>query len=330
MGTGALKTTLASLALLAFTAEARAFDCAKASGKFEKAICADASARSADDALNKSFAELLAASDPKMRKAIASSEVAWLQDRDNACADAAAAGLGSCLARESDRRRAFLTGQPEQGPGAPGKIAPWFRFEKGGKGKAAVDMELLKFADPKSPGERAFNAAADKLLEDISEPEKDDPAADRYAFSTRMRLVYASPKLVSAQAESYQDSGGAHPNSGIVNINLDVAAGRLLKFDDAFDGKSAEKIFATCLEQIKRAKKERIGDDAPLSSEDLVDLAKTVKESTGDLAAWSFGATEATVTYNPYAVGAYAEGSYECTLAYSALKPLVRPAFPLP
>jgi uncharacterized protein YecT (DUF1311 family) len=325
-----LKAALASLALLAFSAEARAFDCAKAASKFEKAICADASARSADDALNKTFADFLAASDPKLRKTITSSQIAWLQDRDNACADSAAATLGACLARESDRRRAFLSGQPEQGPGVADKISPWFRFEKGGKGKAAVDMQLLKFADPKSPGERAFNDAADKLLEDIIEPEKDDPAADRYAFSTAMRLIYASPKLVSAQAQSYQDSGGAHPNSGVVNINLDVAAGRLLKFDDAFDPKSAEKIFATCLDQVKRAKKERLGDDPPLSSEDLADLAKTVKESTGDLSAWSFGATKATVTYSPYAVGAYAEGSYECTLANSALKPLVKAAFPLP
>lgn len=319
-----------ALTLCALGSPAQAFDCAKATSRFEKAICGDARARDADAAMGKAFSDLTSGADAKARAAATGAQIAWIRDRDSLCSQDKGAALAACLAQASDLRRAFLAGSPEQGPGAPSRIVPWFRFEKGGPGKAAVDMELLKFADPKSPGERAFNAGAAKFLEDITEPEKDDPAGDHYAFDNRMRLVYASPKLVSAQASGYADSGGAHPNSNVANINLDVAAGRLLKFDDAFDAKAARKVDAICLEQVKAQKKERMGDDAPLAPDDLKELGKSIADSTGDLGAWSFEATKAEVTYNPYAVGSYAEGAYGCELGYDALRPLLKPGFPLP
>jgi len=318
------------LALCALGSQAQAFDCAKATSRSEKAICGDARAHDADLAMSKAFSDLITGADAKFRAAALSAQIAWIKDRDRLCSDAKAGELAACLTRESDSRRAFLSGEPQQGPGAPSRIAPWFRVEKGGHGKAEVDMELLKFTDPKSPGERAFNAATGKFLEDIAEPEKDDPAADHYAFDNRMTLVYASPKLVSAQASAYTDSGGAHPNSYVANINLDVAADRLLTFADAFDAKAAQKIFARCEEQVKGQKKERMGGDAPLAPDDLKELAKNVADSTGDLSNWSFGANKVEIVYNPYAVGSYAEGAYGCDLGYDVLRPLVKPGFPLP
>lgn len=315
---------LAISALAVVASKAQAFDCAKASNRFEKAICSNAAARAADERMSKAFSDLAASADAKTRSGITASQIAWLSQRNGACADSKANDLSGCLARESDRRQAFLTGAPEQGPGAPDRIVPWFQFEKGGKERAAIDMELLTFADPKSPGELAFNGAVKKLLDDILQPEKGDFGSDHYAFTTRMRLVYASPKLVSAQADGYADSGGAHPNSSISNINLDVGAGRLAQFNDVFDAKSADKVFAICVDQVRAAKKRRGGAD------ELSDLIKNVREATSDLAAWSFESAQAVVTYDPYAVGTYAEGYYECKIGYDKLRPFVKPNFPLP
>jgi len=319
-----------ALAVSAIASRAQAFDCAKAASRFEKAICGDARAHDADTAMSKAFSDLIAGADAKTRAATTAAQIAWIKDRDQTCGESKAGALAGCLADQSENRRAFLAGQPQEGPGAATRIVPWFRMEKGGRGKAAVDMELLKFADPKTPGERAFNAEAVKYLEDITEPDQGDAAADHYAFENRMSLVYASPKLVSAQSSEYADSGGAHPNSAVTNINLDVAAGRLLKFDDAFDAKAAQKIFARCEEQVKGQKKERMGNDAPLAPDDLKELAKNIADATGDLGAWSFTASKAEVTYNPYAVGSYAEGAYGCDLGYDVLRPLMKPGFPLP
>jgi hypothetical protein len=201
--------------------------------------------------------------------------------------------------------------------------------QKGGKSRTEVDVQLLKFVDAATPAERAFNAAVDHLTNDLENPGKDDPLADQWSYTWSMRLAYASPKLVSAHADGDSFMGGAHPNSYSVNINVDVARGREATFSDMVDRPAADKIFALCLKQVRDAKTEREG-----SVDDDVDAARTltdsVAESTGDLKRWSFGADAATVSYDPYAVGAYAEGAFSCNVPYATLRPLARSDFPLP
>jgi uncharacterized protein YecT (DUF1311 family) len=329
---GALTTLLAVAALAGAAGEARAVDCGKASNRFDKAICADPKSRAANEALNKAFDDLTASVDAEQRATITGAEVVWLGDRNAACEQAKADELSSCLARETNYRRMFLTGQTQQGPGAPGRIVPWFRFEKGGIGKVAINMELLKFADPKTPGERAFNEAAMKPLDYVFQP-NNGSTSDHYAFDTRMWLTYASPKFVSAGIWVYVFGDTEHPNTSGTNINLDVAAGRIAKFEDAFDAASAEKIFKICIEQVKAAKKERArfngwGDE--LETVELNQLNRGVRDVTGDLGNWSFSGSQAVISYDPYVAGAYIEGAYRCRLDYRLLRPLVQPSFPLP
>ena len=309
---------------------AHAFDCARATSPSEKAICADPAALAADAEMSKAFASLQASLEPARRAGLAMGQVAWLRNRDFACNAYKGPPLGACLARQSDRRRAFLMGRNEQGPGASGPLAPWFRVEKGGKGRSAVDLELLKFVEPKTAAERAFNGAVEKLAASVEEPDPGDPKGDDYDTEIWMSLVYASPRLLSAQARGYSFTGGAHPTSFTTNVNIDVAAGRELKFDDAFDAGAAPRVFALCLTAVQAQKKVKLGDGAPEGADAVKELAKEIAEATGNLAAWSFGAEKATVSYNAYDVGAYFEGPYDCELPYSALRPLAKPGFPLP
>ena len=314
--------------LCACASPAAAFDCGKARTPSEKAICANPTARAADEAMGQAFAKLIADSNPSAKPNIVAAQARWLRDRDNACADAKAPG--ACLADESARRRAYLAGEAETGPGAPGRLAPVFRSEKGAKGKAEISLQLLKFPAPANPGERAFNAAVDRLVGELTEPEKDDPAADRYAYDRTMRLVFGSPALISAHLEGYNDTGGAHPTTFSGNVNIDVAKGAEMKFADLLDAKAAKAVFALCQKQVIAQKKEREGADAQLGPESLKDLAKSIAEATGNLEAWSFGAEKATISYDPYAVGAYAEGAFSCEIPYSTLKPLAKAGFPAP
>ena len=323
-----MKLGVAVAVLLGFCSPAAAFDCGKARTASEKAICASPVARAADEAMGQAFAKLIAEGNPSAKPAIVAAQAHWLRDRDNACAEAKA--LGACLADESARRRAFLAGEAETGPGAPGRIAPEFRQEKGGKGKAAISLQMLKFPAPANPGERAFNAAVERISGRLDEPEKDDPTGDRYEYDRTMRLVYGSPALISAHMDGYQDTGGAHPNTFSGNINIDVARGVELKFADLTDAKGANMLFALCQKQVIAQKKEREGADFQLSPNDLKDLAKQVAEATGNLESWSFGPEKATVGYDPYAVGAYAEGAFSCEIPYATLKPLMKAGFPLP
>jgi len=324
----ALTLAAAGLASLAAT-PALALDCQRASTPSEKAICGDAGALAADAELGKAFAGLRASLDAKGKAQLAAAQAAWLGLRDSNCADQKDAPLAACLARETRARIAYLAGAPDAGPGAPGRLAPVFRMQKGGKGRTDVDVQLLRFVDPSTPAARAFNAAVDRLTNDLENPGKDDPLADQWSYSWSMRLAYASAKFISAHAEGGSFMGGAHPNSYSVNVNVDVARGREAAFADLVDKPAAEQIFALCLKQVrdqKSAREESADDDADAAKT----LAASVATATGDLKGWSFGGDAATVSYDPYAVGAYAEGAFSCSLPYAALRPLARPDFPLP
>ena len=325
---------LAACALLPHAAFA--FDCAKARSADEKAICATPEARAADDAMTKAFEALRAAAPPAQRASLLAAQVRWIGQRGQDCYDSkgdkfTGDRLSACLAEASNARAKFLQGAPEAGPGASTPMAPFFTIVKGGKGRADVDFEVVRFTAQPSGAERAFNAAVDKLSDDIIQPEAGDPSADRYAFEAVMRVTYASPRLVSATVNAYQDSGGAHPNSYISHINVDLGAGKELSFADLADAKAQKAIDAKCLEEVRAARKEKMegeggGPDDPFDS----DMPKNVATATNTLGAWGFGADKAVVDYSPYSVGSYAEGYYQCALPYAFLKPLAKPTFPLP
>ena len=171
-----MKRFLLAMPLFLGACPAFAFDCANARTASEKAICADPAARDADAQMAQAFGQLVAGASPAERAAATQSQVKWLEERDKACADLKRPELAACLKRESDARRIYLVGQPENGPGYSGRIAASARYEKGGKGRAEIDLRLLKVVDPKTPADRAFNASVDKLVGRLDPPGKDDPA----------------------------------------------------------------------------------------------------------------------------------------------------------
>lgn len=327
---------LIGLAAALFPGAALAFDCAKARTTDEKAICASPEARAADEAMTKAFEALRASASPAQRASILEAQVRWIGNRGQACVDESGAPfvgpkLSACLADASNARAKFLQAAPEAGPGASTPMAPFFTLVKGRKGRADVDFELVKFTSEPSGAERAFNVAVAKLSEEILQPDDGDPNADNYAFEDLMRVTYASPKLVSAMVNSYQNSGGAHPNSYIAHINVDLSAGKALSFADLADAKAEKAIDAKCTDEVRNQRKEKMaGEDGGGDDPFEADMAKNVAQSTNDLGAWGFGADKATIDYSPYNVGSYAEGYYACELPYAFLRPLVKPGFPLP
>ena len=328
----------AGLAAALFPGAAFAFDCAKAHTADEKAICASPDARAADDAMTNAFEALRATASPAQRASILAAQVRWIGARGQACVDEGGARftgakLSACLADSSNARAKFLQAAPEAGPGASTPMVPFFVIVKRRKGRADVDFELVKFTAEPSGAERAFNAAVNKLSEEIVQPDAGDPSADNYAFEDLMRITYASPKLVSAMVNSYQNAGGAHPNSTIAHINVDLSAGKALFFADLADAKAEAAIDARCADELRKQRKERLADfggggfpDDPFDA----DLARNVAQTTNDLGAWGFGADKATIDYSPYSVGSYAEGYYACELPYAFLRPLAKPGFPIP
>lgn len=323
----------AALALIlaaGFNLPARALDCGKATAPEDKAICADPRAVAADDAMVKAYQALAAKMAPAERKTLLDSQREWLKTRSRACADKTGAAEGRCLEEETEKRRKYLAGEPGAGPGSGGTLVPVMIEKPDRKGAYALDITVVKYAPATTPAEKLFNAQVDKLLKDVP-PSKDEEIEPdlTYSYMLNVAVTYASPQFISAHVESYIFSGGAHGSGTSSNINIDAAKGRILTFNDVFAGEAEGKILAACMSQILEQKHDRMPDEK-IEGDDLAQLRKAVEEGLGDLSKWSFAPGMASIDYDAYALGAYAEGAYSCELHTDFLRPLVKAGFTLP
>jgi len=325
-----LSTFLASSAFVALlAAPAMALDCKKAASPLEKAICADPATAAADDAMGQAYTALASRLTDSEKKQLIASQRAWVKLRADMCLEDNKSASLSCLLSRTQQRATFLAGKPEAGPGTGHDLVPIVIDIAATPKTYERNVSLLKFSEATLPGEILFNKKVAKLVADIPVGKEDPDDRDRtYSYELHMRLVYASPKLISAQTENYTYSGGAHGNSGTNNINIDVAKGKVLTFADLFDAGAQKKFANLCFEQIKAQKAEKSTPDFKLEIDDEKEARKTISDDVGNLERWTLGATEATVTFDAYELGSYAEGGYSCSFKSDVVQPLLKAGVP--
>ena len=315
-----------AMALTLITSDpAAAMNCQVASTRQEKAICADPAAKAADERMAEAFAALRSSIPDSNRDALVTDQRQWISTRNDLCSYDSSGqplvgpALSACLRKQSDQRRLFLSGMPDDGPGLPGSIRPFFLK---GKGDGRV-ISGLRFAAPQSAGERLFNSTVDGQLKNVhvSDGSQGDTTDD---FS--MTLSYASPGLVSAQVViSYPAS--AHPVDYHEHINVDLAAARALTFENVFRREALDSLVAQCRPQLD----DFIGEaaKADLSDNDmretiLKDREKLVRTSAGDMTRWSLGSRQMALTIDD---AANSRITSICHLDTARLKPLMQPGF---
>lgn len=316
--------------LLTAATPALAVECGKAKTAQDRALCANPPALAADAAMTKAYQARLAQLSAPAKNQLVLSQRAWLKSRTYECPDAAEKKLAQCLAKNSRERQFFLEGRPETGPGSGGMLVPISVETVGRKGYYAIDVTALKYAQPPSAGEKLFNAETGKLMKQIPAGENDAFGRNMiYSFILHMRMVYASPQLISANIESYQFAGGAHGNSAANNINIDVAKAKILQFADVFPDTATPELDAECLQQILKEKAKRLRNET-IAGDTLKHLRASIDAGLIKLDSWSFSTAGAIVGYDAYDLGAYVEGTYSCTFSAAFLRPLVKPSFALP
>lgn len=306
---------------------ALAFDCSKAKTAVEKAICGTVELKTLDDALATAYADVKAAVPPADQKMLARSQKRWIARREY-CGEADE-GVVACVMRETRERLSLLSGRPESGPGAAGKLVPQFIVQDGTLKTYDLNVAVLRFAAPKTLGEKALNAIAARELGRMKLGEHgEDTNGAIYGEDDIWSLTYASPSLISIRSDFFTNEGGAHGNYGVTNINLNMATGRELALGDVLTEPSAAILTLECRRQILTEKKRRLheaGDDDPVTVDDAA-----VAEGVRSLAGWSIGEKDIVVTFNPDTIGPYAEGAYNCNLPTAGVKRLALPAAPLP
>jgi uncharacterized protein len=306
---------------------ALAFDCAKAGTAVEKAICQDPAAKTLDDELGAAYAALKEKLEADGQKMLAKSQKRWIARREYC--SGGEQDMTACVKARTAERLALLAGQPLSGPGVESAILPAFIVQDGNTAQYDVDIAVLRFAEPRTAGEATLNRLADEVLSSAKlGPHGQTEQSAILAQEDRFTLSYASPTLLSVRHDFYANEGGAHGNSGTSNANIDMATGRLLAIGDILPEPSAALLTLWCRKQIESEKQKRVpGIDL---SEGADERDKVIAEQVRDLASWSIGESEIVVSFDPYAVGAYAEGAFACRFPTAGVREMAIEGAPLP
>jgi hypothetical protein len=254
------------------------------------------------------------------------SQKRWIARRETCSAEG---DVTACAKQRTAERLALLSGEPLSGPGGGGRLLPQFLVQDGSATQYDVDIAVLRFAEPKAPGEQTLNRLADEVLAEAKlgphgGPEQSAIMAREDSFS----LSYGSPAFLSVRHRFYANEGGAHGNHGTTNYNIDMASGRLIGVGDVLAEPSAALLTLWCKKQIEAEKQKRVpGIDL---AGDAAQRDAAIAAQVRNLAAWSIGESDIVVSFDPYAVGAYAEGAYECRFPSKGVKELALDTAPLP
>jgi uncharacterized protein YecT (DUF1311 family) len=314
------------LGVLLLPIPAAAFDCAKAGTAVEKAICQDPAAKRLDDELGTVYGQLRGTLAEPEQKMLAMSQKRWIARREFCSAQE---DVTSCARELTAERLALLEGQPLSGPGGGGRLVPQFLVQDGSATQYDIDIAVMRFAEPKTPGELTLNRLADEVLATVKLGPHGAPEQSAIlAREDRFSLTYASPAFLSVRHDFYANEGGAHGNYGTSNHNIDMASGRLLSIAEVLAEPSAAILTLWCKAQIEAEKQKRIpGIDL---AEAAADRDRTIAAQVRDLASWSIGESEIVVSFDPYAVGAYAEGAYQCRFPTAGVRELTLEGAPFP
>lgn len=299
-------------------APALAFDCTKAKTAVELAICDDPALKRLDDELGGAYAALKQSFAPPEQKMLALSQKRWIARREY-CGEQE--DVTACAKDMTAERLSLLSGQPLSGPGTEAAIVPRFLVQDGHDERWDINIAVLRFAEPSSPGEEVLNGMAEEVMATAPlGPQEESGGSSRLAREDTFILTYASPELVSVRHEFYVNEGGAHGNYGTMNYNIDMAKGDVMRIGDVLPEPSAAILTLWCKKQIEAEKLRRVPDID--LSEDEATRDQTIALGIRELSAWSIGEEEIVVSFDPYAVGSYAEGAYECRFPTKGVKEL--------
>jgi len=176
----------------------------------------------------------------------------------------------------------------------------------------------------------------DKSAAEAAATRKTDPILFRdggwdFERNYRVRSVVGD-RYVSIVRSDYTDTHGAHPNSDVNTILWDKTENKRISIrpffiETADDGPTMKAILKAVIASLKIEKKKRDVTDTP-ADEPYKDLKPSLLKIGAVTLAPSTEAGKSpglTFHYPPYAVGAYAEGSYVGFVPWETLKPYLTP-----
>lgn len=303
------------------------FDCAKAQGAIDKAICKDADLSKADRALVAAYTALLDRLKGAERESVVKAQGRWVASRNRVCQQREADGIVDCLKGRYAQRTATLQAMAQApfamidevtmtATGRFGQVGWSYdivfpRFEAKGVDFAAVNT---RYAND------ALKSAQEATPSDLSDVDDERTWDYQSAFGVE-RAPGGAVAAVTVQFYGY--SGGAHGYGATVCSAVDLRSGRFVTPAGVFAGDQWPRtLYQLVVADLRRQFKEREGDEESLKPEAM---NKMLRET----ARYCWRPKHLEVVFNQYDVGSYAAGPYFVEIPYDRLKPILRPDGPI-
>ncbi|MDM7460768.1 MAG: DUF4163 domain-containing protein [bacterium] len=198
--------------------------------------------------------------------------------------------------------------------------------------KREGDFYTMEIRTPRFPTEKSVGALANREVDAIVNQFKRDflqavaenrksgyRVGEPFQLQVRPTVSIARADLISLHLEVFWWAGGAHPNTylRVVNVGLMNGKPRLLKLRDILErGASEQEVMRRVTERLEATKRQREPSEEPWMPEGGIPREY-----------WnSFILTPRALVwvFEPYAVGAYAEGAFFIRIPYSELQGLVQ------
>ena len=317
--------------LLATAPPARAdppsFDCARATGNVEQAICASAELSERDRALAAAFAQALTRLPEDGQQALRAGQRQWLRLLHRACDSSHRPDDGDratwqreCLTRQYEGRQTQLDHAVESRGGVVFRrvdrfaVFPLPRDARPYEDPATLAVSYPQIATPDTPSQQAWNRAIAARFDRIAGDAAEDVLID-------YSLGWVSPRLISVEVSDYRfGHGAAHGNESLNQNHWLLDAGRPLRAEDLFaPGRDWRRVIAAhCLQELSRR---------PYA---WTKNAKELAPIVGNPSRWSFGTDGLTVHFDPYEVASHADGPQQVLVPWAVLRPYLVADPPVP
>ena len=316
---GAMAAVLTGLLLTVGSARAASFDCDKASGPRETAICKTDDLSTDDEIMAALYAGARARISGKAATGLRDSQVSWLRFLDKACPQSDVETQAACLKPWYRERLKFLSRAVTEKAGRIFLtldewtfIAPEKKGEEEMPGANRMQYrETVSFEidAPESAGERAFNAL---VAEQSDLWNGFDGEQQR---STWFKLNEATANFASLDIFRWEfHVGAAHGFGAAKHVNFRLDEARPLRATDIFARDGWQKALA---DHALDGLHEILGDDYGLFDE----APETIAKMVGDPNNWVVTREGLGVNFPVYSVGPYAMGDHTVTMPWKDLAP---------
>jgi serine/threonine protein kinase len=292
-------------------------------------ICSNKTLKALDNELESAYQEVKLLSTTSESVMLEQEHKLWIDQREFSCGAKTSPQIMECIQEKTTAQLRLMMGQPESGPGTGGRIIPVFLLQEGNtKEYYELDIQNLRYVAPKNPGEFAVNSITQSLLDEVPRRKDEDLDNRIYEQKDSLRITYASPRMISLHYSSYGYTGGAHGFLITNSFIIDATNGKTIKFNDIFSSSVIKRLTRQCQKELIIEKRRRFEDEKYDPSGDLKD--DVIAKYISGLNNWIFSEDGASVIFGEYAIGSYAEGSYECHFDLTELHSIALPNAPLP